>query len=265
MSYAIYFVGAFLIAGFLFLLEEGESSLTRRTVRLAVVSSLSLVGLLHIHHTASYVVAFAVAGLLVYHVLGRRGAGVGAVIVLACLGAGIVFFAGHVIDERLSASFSTEIEVVEGDADTQRAFHGRMTRWTRYVDAWEDRPIVAKVLGVSTTSTKLESGMLLGIHSDYLRLLFVCGYAGLACYLMFYMILFLRSASHSRAADRFIIRGTIAIMLLYSVTTVATIYFPLLYLSFSVFAYAALPAAEPVRVRQMVHGRRRLQPNPLAG
>ena len=88
MSYAIYFVGAFLIAGFLFLLEEGESTLTRRTLRLVVVSSLSLVGLLHIHHTASYVVAFAVVGLLVYHVLGHKGARVGAVIVLTCLGAG---------------------------------------------------------------------------------------------------------------------------------------------------------------------------------
>ena len=51
--------------------------------------------------------------------------------------------------------------------------------------------MVAKVLGVSTTSTKLEGGMLLGIHSDYLRILFVCGYAGLACYLMFYLALFL--------------------------------------------------------------------------
>ena len=81
MSYAIYLVGAFLIAGFLFLQEEGKSTLTRRTLRLAVVSSLSLVGLLHIHHTASYVVAFAIAGLLVYHVLGRRGAGAGAVMV----------------------------------------------------------------------------------------------------------------------------------------------------------------------------------------
>ena len=54
-------------------------------------------------------------------------------------------------------------------------------------------------------------------------------------------------------------------MLLYSVTTVATIYFPLVYLSFCIFAYAALPATEPVAVRQMVPRRRRLHPNLLAG
>lgn len=265
MSYAIYFIGAFLVAGFLFLLEQGDSTLTRRTFRLFAVSTLSLIGLLHIHHTASYVVFFSLAALLAYHVLGRKGAGAGAVIVLVCLGTGIVLLAGHVIDERLAASFSPEIAVVEGDADTQHAFHGRMSRWTRYVYEWQDRSVVAKFLGVSTTSDRLEVGMVLGIHNDYLRILFASGCAGLACYIMFYLILFVYSRSRSKAADRFVIRGAIAIMLLYSMTSVVTIYFPLLYLTFSVFAYAALPAVEPVRARQMVPARRRLRSNQLAG
>ena len=99
--------------------------------------------------------------------------------------------------------------------------------------------------------------LLSGTHSDYLRVIFSSGLLGFAAYLTFYLMLFFKSWDKEKSG-KFVIQGAMAVMLLYSITTTPTIYFPMLYFIFPIFAYATLP--QPARQRKMIPQARHQHP-----
>ena len=238
MGYSVYFVGAFLVAGYMYLAAGSKDRRRKAAIRLGIVSSLCLLGLLHIHHNTSWGVVGVLSIILLYETFRTGKVGLTFFLVALFTVLGILFSQG--VSQHLEQSFGGEVAVLEGQSGEAHAFHGRMSRWTRYVDRWEGVGPVPMLFGVSLTSEQLETGMIFGIHNDYLRVVFCSGLVGLALYLLFYLCLVLGSCRMRSIAERFLLRGAIALILLYSISTVPTLYYGLLYLCLSVFAFAAL-------------------------
>lgn len=113
--------------------------------------------------------------------------------------------------------YDREVAVLEGQCEVRHPFHGRMSRWQRLVAEREEMPTSAKVVGISFHTPVLSNKALMAIHNDYLRILFVSSWAGLFLHLGFYGTLLARTSSVGDA-ERFLIHGMMAIVLLYSVT-----------------------------------------------
>lgn len=241
LSYAIYIVGALLVACYFFLDRDSQESFNRRAWRLGGVGTLCTLGLLSMHHTSSWGVAAALLVLLVLHAAVSRQMSL--VVFVVFIGISGLLLVGDTITERVGTAVQTEVAVLEGEKDVDRAFHGRMTRWNYYFAQWEDVMFLEGLIGGHLNPKDRIGGVLGGMHNDYLRILFTTGSIGLLVYLLFYGALFGKSVSMA-ADEKFLIRGAIAIVLLYSITTVPTLYPSLLYLVFSVFAYGALPASQ---------------------
>ena len=239
MSYATYVIGALLIASYFFL-EGTTESFRRKALRLGGVGMLALLGLVNMHHTASWMVAAVVVFLLCFYSV-RQGQLSTFVFMLFLVAVGCVGF-GETINERLGTSLQTDIAVLEGEKNVDRAFHGRVWRWKKMIAYWDEKTVIDKLLGISFSARWVEYNMLgSGIHNDYMRIICVSGLAGFALYVMYYILLFFVSFGKS-LGDQYLIQGGILVMLMYSVTTTPTMYLPLLNLAFAVFAYAALPS-----------------------
>lgn len=244
VGYAVYILGGFFVAAYFLVEAVSTPRFRRQAVLFAVVAGLTVVGLLSMHHTASWGVFGALVGLLVVHNVSPRKLPLLAA--LAVVGGVVVYFAGGAINERLAYLFYTDLAVLEGERGIESAFHGRMSRWMRYMSQWvADVPWVAKLFGVSTASRTPEVAMLLaGIHNDYLRILFATGIVGLLVYLAGFALVFLKSWGRP-AHERFLVQGATAVFLLYGLSTVPTLYVPLITLVFTGIAYQALPARRP--------------------
>jgi O-antigen ligase len=252
LTYAIYIVGALLVAGYLMLDEESKEPFRIRARRMVLVSALAVTGLMSMQHTASWAVAATLLGLLFIHSIGKRQMPV--MVFMLLVGLTGFLFVGDQIGDRISSALETDIAVYEGEKDVGRAFHGRVSRWQNYINYWESRPALDKMLGISLTSERPQPAMLgSGIHNDFMRVAFASGLIGLFAYLCIYIALFAKSWQGTKA-DRFLAWGAMAIMLLYSVTTTPTLYFPLLYLCLPVFAFTVIPKRrlKPERARQHV-------------
>lgn len=239
MSYAIYLVGALAIVMYFYLDPENEQFRRARGRKLAVVLGLVLLALMNMQHAASWGVSAALVVLLMAHSMGRRHWP--QILLLALVSLGVVYAWGGEIGSRIVELYQVDLLVVQGDIESGRMLHGRVSRWNRYLAEWDALPVGGKLLGVPLAETGRLSRMLLtGLHSDYLRILFTSGLIGLGTYLLFHLGALWKSMRLPRP-ERFVVRAVIVVMLLYSITTTVTIYFPLMYLCLSVLAYAALP------------------------
>ncbi|MBX2819505.1 MAG: hypothetical protein KTR29_07480 [Rhodothermaceae bacterium] len=242
VSYAIYITGALLIACYFFLQERSGKSFRSRAFLLGSVGMLTVMGLVIMHHTASWMVAAMLVGLLSFYSMRKRQFGT-IVFVIVLLVIGYVGF-GDSVSERLGSALQTDIAVLEGEKDIDRAFHGRVWRWKMLTAYWMEKPLLDKMIGLSVSSMSIEYWMLgSGIHNDFMRIICVTGIIGFLFYVLFYLVL-LQSSTQMKMEDQFLIQGGILIMLMYSVTTTPTLYSPLLYLIFSIFAFGALPKSK---------------------
>ena len=247
VSYAIYIMGALLVAAYFFLSKESGESFRKRSIRLGIVGILALMGLVNMHHTASWMVAGMLVVMLCFFSL-RKGQVSTIAFLLVLLAIGFIGF-GNTISERLGDSLQTDMAVLEGDKDVDRAFHGRVWRWKMLVNYWLDKPVFDQVFGLSVSATSVDY-MMFGsaIHNDYMRIISVTGVLGFILYAAYYVVLLTQSLQF-KLEDQFLIQGGALIMLMYSVTTTPTLYMPLLYLIFSIYAYGALPRKSARRPR----------------
>jgi len=252
-NYAFYIIGSFLILSYFYLEKkrfQTGSFLSKRA--LIIFFPLFLLGLFSIKHTASWAV-FAMLFVLLLFFRFRTG---GFSIPLLIIILGFSIFSQDIFEAQIRPLVGTEIGVLRGDVDVERSFHGRATRWKRYFTTWEEMPFFTQLFGVALYNffegfeqinfrfkynlrEKIPVMVSGGMHSDYVRILFLSGIVGLALYLIFIFSLFLNSKRFDRA-DRFLIIGAILVILLYSVSTNPNLYQPLLYFIFPIFAYSLL-------------------------
>lgn len=151
------------------------------------------------------------------------------------------FFGNLLVEEYVAPQLTTELQVIQGEKASARMFHGRMSRWEVYIPIFFNLNPVAIGFG-SGYSFESDFDLLLesNIHNDYLRILLSAGVIGLLIYLYFLYLIFKR-ARFLRLPEKFLLTSSLAVVLLYSITAYPTIYPNVMYVTFSIFAFALKP------------------------
>ena len=170
--------------------------------------------------------------------------------------AAIGFFLGSgEMTARVKGMFDTDLRILRGEKSTRQAFHGRMQRWTHHIEGWRELTPMAKAIGVVMDGAEQRTGRIgAGIHNDYLRILFSSGMIGLAAYLLFYVQLLIHTLL-ARRSERYLVWSVVAFILLYSMTTLPTMYSGLMYLCLPVLAFGSRPPALPYAVSAVTAAR----------
>jgi O-antigen ligase len=239
MNYAIYMSLSFLAAGYFFM-NQIDRIQRRFHLRIFVIlSSICLVGVFSINQISTFMVFGSLLLLFIYHNL-RTGKPLVLLVMIFMIIAGNAFYDER-IDAEVSPVFQKEISVFRGDEPIERAFHGRFSRWINYLERWSNYPIAAQLFGLPLVidGNAARAWVLISSHSDYTRILFLTGIIGLLFYLGFLLAVYRRSR-YQLAPNKFLIQGALLIVVLYSVSTVPTIYPPLMYIILPIFAFAAI-------------------------
>lgn len=239
VSYGIYLSFCFLIATYFYFSRKGEVPKFKRIRTVFIVGALCVLTLLNIHHVASYTIFLGI--LLLFMVFNFR-ANMGAAFILSFM-LFLVFylFAQPIIEEKIAPLLETDIEVYEGDQDSDRLMHGRVGRWTGMFETFTNENIFAQFFGYPITLKYSYHFVGVGSHNDYVRILFLSGYFGLFYYLTLLIIFFNRAKKLAISASKYLAFGTLGILMLYSISIVPTYYPPFMYVVMSVFAFVALP------------------------
>ena len=239
MNYAVYIILFFIIISYWFLTNlYVKSKLKINGFHVAAVLVFVVYALSRIKHVSTWTVMFVVFILLIIHNLKNARGFIYVVILLTIISA---FFAESLYDSQIEPLIGKEIRVIEGESETNYAFNGRMSRWERYFEIWEQMPMSNHFIGITTANFPETDNMIgAGMHSDYVRLLFLTGFIGVGSYVFFILAV---GAKYSRLkmAEKFLLSATVCSLLLWSVSTIPTLYAPLIYFTYPVFAYALLP------------------------
>ena len=65
-------------------------------------------------------------------------------------------------ESQIKPLINKEINVVNGDAEVNRAFNGRVDRWENYFAIWNDLPLYSHFVGISFTGEEKSPIMLSG-------------------------------------------------------------------------------------------------------
>jgi hypothetical protein len=238
MNYAIYITGAFLIRCYFFLRSVRLKQVnTRKIINLGIVLLICFIGLISIKQTSSWVVIiFLISLFILFNLNNKKG-----LISILLLIPFLIVFGKSTYKSNIAPLIEKEYRVINGDADIERSFNGRMTRWVKYFNIWSEMPIASNIFGSALSGHKKVPTMLSGgMHSDFVRVIFLSGILGLIFYLLFFMNLASR-VKKVPLPERFLIFGAIGSVLLFSVSTTPLLYVPLIYFIYPIFAYAALP------------------------
>lgn len=238
MNYSVYIIGALLIGCYLFLKKQkARKSKTNDYLSLGLILMFALGGLISIKHVSTWAASSALIVVFAFFAITKKETLLVVVLLMP-----IFLFAGKVIyQEQVSKLVEKEVKVIEGDSDIDRSFNGRMSRWRKYFERWGDMPLVAVFIGVPITGFDEVPAMLSGgMHSDYVRVLFLTGVIGLILYLGVFLLLAIK-AQRFPGPEKFLIIATVTVVLLHSISTTPLLYTSYIYLILSIFAFASLP------------------------
>jgi len=237
-NYAFYATCGVLLSGFFFFENSKSKNSTKRILAFLAVLAISLLISSNIHHTASYAVIVALFTLFIINNLkAHKGSAIFFIFTISILAYAV---GKETIDENIRPLIETDIQVYEGEKDSEALFHGRVGRWQTFLDVFFESNIVSQFIGVPSSVQKPFKYISKGAHTDYLRILMFTGYLGLATYLIFLWSIFKRSLKRGTSV-KFLGLGALAIIGLYSVSTTPSLYAPLLYVLVPVTCILALP------------------------
>ncbi len=250
MNYASFLIGAFLIQGYFFL--EGIYSKSRErkkrntTMKLMMWFVICLVGAISLRHVSTWVVFLTLITLLMFYNAQNLKGMVFGIFIAAII---LPFFARTIYETQIYPLIAKEFNVINGDQDVQYAFNGRVSRWERYFEIWGRMPAITHYLGVSFSGFKQAPIMISGgMHNDYIRILFLTGIVGVAIYILFFVLILYR-VKFLRIPDKFLVIGAVGIVMLYSMSTLPTIYPGIYYLVYAIYSFALLPAKKIYEVK----------------
>jgi hypothetical protein len=235
VSLGFYILFCFLIASYFFIKEQTTHfKNTQQTYQLWLAAGLGVVGLFHINHTASYA-TFVVLVLFFFSCTLKFRRSLVLMGVMFIGTSGYLVFSGRA-DQRV-VLVQSEFAVLEGSANPEHAFHGRVSRWQRHWKYFtEENSPLEQMVGLIGVSRPYMTTA--GPHNDFLRIIFTSGYIGLATYLMLLFYIFWRTR-HLVTAQKFLFRGMLIIVLLMSITTAPTFYTFVNYILMAMLAYCA--------------------------
>lgn len=209
-SYLAIIIGDFIIISYFILRRK----LSFSTFQFGLLIGITVIGLLGLSHQASWGVFVAVILLLLWF---SRGSKVSKKIVVVLM-MGFIVGGGYFVEKFITPLFGKEINVYQGNIAKEKALNGRIVRWKRYFNKWDEMSSVNHFFGVGNSGSSLTKSMMSGgMHSDYVRFLFATGILGVISYIFFYLSLFFRSKGLQKP-EQFILLSTIAVMMLYAIT-----------------------------------------------
>ncbi len=240
MNYAIFFILFLTIICYYFLthMYNKTSGIKVKAWHLIVGIAFVLYGLTRIRHVSTWGVFLFLIVIFLFHNL-RNSKG----LLFTFLFIFIVstFFAQTIYINHIEPLIFKELLVVEGESEADQAFNGRMTRWERYFEIWEQMPTFNHFTGIVSANFNETIVMISGgMHSDYIRLMFLTGFIGIFFYVAF-LLSTLSNWISMAIPEKFLLAACISSILLWSITTVPTLYAPLLYILYPIIAFALLP------------------------
>jgi hypothetical protein len=240
MNYAIYLSQGFLIMCYFYFRKKNIQSLFIRTRTLVIVTIICIAALFKISHTASYGVFIAILLLFIlFNLKTNRTAGFFLIIAISIIG---YFFGSEAIEKNVAPLLKTDVAVYEGKKSEERLLHGRVGRWKEMWEQYSNFPVSSQFVGMPSTIQDSYAEVSTGAHNDFVRILFFTGYVGLSVYLLTFVSFFNRLKFLS-SDQHFLALGTLAILIMYSISTCPTLYAPMLYILYAVLCYLALPVS----------------------
>ena len=232
-SYLSYIIGDFIIIVYFMISKK----LKFKFSYLVALYFMTLLGVIGLSHQSTWIVFSFLTLIVLLHLFKSRFKlyFIPLIIIFVSLGG---YFS---INKYVKPLFSKELSAFQGTSDSDRMFNGRIVRWKKYYNIWDDMSFFYKSFGVGFSSSKYSKAMMSGgMHSDYVRLGFGAGILGLIFYLLFYLSLIFRKRKVDISAA-FILNSSLSIMILYAVSSN-----PfgssgaLIYLTLATFSYFAL-------------------------
>lgn len=239
VSYGMYITFAVIIATYFFFARQHIIPLKRRVVLLGTVLIFSILGLINIYHTASYSVFASLILLFVAYNFRSQNRGVAIGFVLVA-GLAMTIWGSEVIEDKVSPLIQTDIQVYEGEQNTDRLLHGRVGRWRSMLELFSSESIPVQFFGFPLKFTYVFQFIGIGSHNDFVRMLFGTGIVGLALYLNMLFRVWRRRLILG-LAQNYLLIATLVALIFYSISVTPTFYAPFMYFALSIFAYVALP------------------------
>ncbi len=239
VSYGMYIIFTTIIAAYYFFARQHVVDLNRRLWLLVPVLLLSVLGLINIHHTATYTIFFLILCLYFIFNMKTRNAAPAFIIVLI-LGIVISFVGSELVEERLTPLVETDLAVYAGEQDSDKLLHGRVGRWRMMLDDFSTESVQVQFFGYPLKFDYVFPFIGIGSHNDFLRILFATGAVGLFLYIILLVQIISRLWSMG-VAQRFLLISIFVALLFYSISVTPTFYAPFMYFTLAIFAFVVLP------------------------
>lgn len=238
VSYGMYICFSFLAIAY-FYIKALQTNQRKKALRLLLIAiAFGVLGLTSIHHIASYAVYSALVLVLLLFTFKQNASALLPLIII--LGVAGSLFGESIFQERINPLLETDLQVVQGEEDTDKLLHGRVGRWGFMAEYYTQQNVFAQFFGFPYSFINDIRLIGSGAHSDYARIIFITGYFGIAIYLSFLFGVYNRSKKY-KAHFRFLVLGALSILMLYSISITPTYYPPFMYIIMSVFAFIAIP------------------------
>lgn len=250
MNYALFLVGSFMVYSYFFLNEVHNKVKDKvrqtSTAKLMACFVICLVGIISLRHVSTWGVFLSLIAILMYF-NAQNIKGLFFVVFIAAII--IPFFADTIYEKEVRPLIEKEFSVINGDKDVSYAFDGRMSRWQKYFEIWDRLPYMSHVIGVGFSDANEAIVMIGGgMHNDYIRILFLTGFIGVGSYVFFFFFLLWRR-KFLLPPEKFLLIGSVAIFMLYSISAVPTLYGGIFSLTFPVFCFAVLPRQRAYNIK----------------
>lgn len=241
VSYGIYIVFCFLIVTYFYFSRKQKVNRQNRILLIVFVSMLCLLGLVNMYHVASWIIFLSLVGL--FFMFNFRNNYSGALLMVLAGIALFLVFGQELFNERILPLLSTDQRVFEGDLGVDRLAHGRVGRWKWMLDLYTRQNVIIQFFGFPITMDRPYPFVGSGAHNDYMRILFLSGYAGLLTYLAVLVQVY-RRAMKTVFAVQYLGIGALLILMLFSVSITPTYYPHFMYITMAIIAFLALPQSQ---------------------
>jgi O-antigen ligase len=221
-----------------------RSSLGKRDIwKYFIGLSIVLVSFITLQHIATMAIVLVITLIFLYY--SRK---ISMIVMMSSFIFILAFwylFGNLLVEEYVAPQLTTELKAIQGEKESARMFHGRMSRWEVYIPMFFKLNPMAIGFGSGFgIESKFDLLLESNIHNDYFRVMLSSGIIGLFLYLYFLYLIFKRK-KYLKLPEKFLLTSSIAVILLYSITAYPTIYPNVMYVTFSIFAFALRPLYHP--------------------
>ena len=221
----------------LYKLLQAKEVTTKIVLRTLAIFAFSLYTLINIAHGTSFAVFSGITVLFATFYFRRNFFFLAFLLVIVVVPAYLIF------EEWFMTFFDNfygnEVEALNaGQSLTDdRFFHGRMGRWQRLYELFDDQTYFDQFIGGLAMRYPFMIGH--GAHNDFLRVLFTTGFLGLVCYLLFLFDNFKNGLLIASPAVKFLVFAALANLMLYSISLTPSTYIDFNFFLMPAFIFAA--------------------------